>query len=185
MWRMTSSTGNAGPAPDGHILIGRFGAVHGVRGEIRIKSFTADPMDLAGYGELRTRDGRRLKIARSRHVKDDMLVAAIAGIADRTAAEALVNQEIFISRDQLPPPEDDEFYLADLIGLEARLENGARFGVIRNVVNFGAGDILEVQPDVGEIALLAFTKAVVPVVKVSDGYVVVAPPAEIDGEDRG
>ena len=75
-------------------------------------------IESSGYGELRTRDGRRLKIARSRHVKDDMLVAAIAGIADRTAAEALVNQEIFISRDQLPPPEDDEFYLADLIGLE-------------------------------------------------------------------
>lgn len=180
---MTTKPSGSEAAPDTRILIGRFGAVHGVRGEIRIKSFTADPMDLARYGTVQTLDGRRLTIARSRHVKDDMLVVSLEGVSSRNDVEALVNQDIFIDRAQLPPAEDEEFYLADLIGLEARLASGERYGVIRNVVNFGAGDILEVERDTAYTALLPFTKAVAPEVRLAQGYVVVAPPAEVDGEE--
>lgn len=165
------------------IAVGRFGAPHGVRGEVRVKSYTADPLAIAGYGELQDRTGtRKFRLANARHVKDDMLVVRVAGVADRTAVEALVNEELFIDRAQLPPPEEDEFYLNDLIGLEARLRDGARYGRIKNVLNFGAGDILEIDTGAAETAMLAFTKSVVPEVHVTEGYVIVDPPEEIEGE---
>lgn len=172
-------------SPDTRIAVGRFGAAHGVRGEIRVKSYTADPLAIAAYGELQDRSGsRKFRITDARHVKDDMLVARVAGVADRAAVEALVNEELFIERAQLPEAAEDEFYLSDLIGLEARLRDGTRFGRVANVVNFGAGDILEIDTGAAETILLPFTKAVVPDVKVTDGYVIVEPPAEIEGEER-
>ena len=170
-------------APDGRILVGRFGAPHGVRGEVRIKSFTAEPLAISRYGELSNLAGSwHFQIRNARHIKDDMLVARISGVETRDAAEALTNQDIFIARDQLPPADDDEFYLADLIGLEARLQSGERFGRVLNVANFGAGDILEIDVGAAESKLLPFTKTAVPAVRVADGYVLVEPPAEIDGE---
>lgn len=170
---------------DGRIAVGRFGAPHGVRGEIRIKSYTADPLAIAGYRELQDRSGaRKFRITNARHVKDDILVARVAGCADRTAVEALVNEELFIARAQLPAPEEDEFYLNDLIGLEARLRDGTRYGRIANVHNFGAGDILEIDTGAAETAMLPFTKVAVPEVYMEAGYIVVDPPAEIEGEPQ-
>jgi 16S rRNA processing protein RimM len=167
----------------GRIAVGRFGAPHGVRGEIRVKSYTADPLAIAGYGELQDRTGtRKFRLANARHVKDDMLVVRVAGVTDRAAVEALVNEELFIERAQLPPPEEDEFYLNDLIGLEARLRDGTRYGHIKNVLNFGAGDILEIDTGAAETAMLAFTKPVVPEVHVTERYVIVDPPKEFEGE---
>ena len=172
-------------APDDRLIaVGRFGAPHGVRGEIRVKSYTADPLAIAGYGELQDRTGlRRFRLTHARHVKDDMLVARIAGVADRTAVEALVNEELFIPRVQLPAPEGDEFYLSDLIGLEARLADGSRFGRIAYVHNFGAGDILEIDKGTPETVMVPFTKAAVPEVHIAQGHVVVEPPVEIEGEE--
>lgn len=172
-------------ADSGRIAVGRFGAPHGVRGEIRVKSYTADPLAIASYGELQDRAGtRKFRLTSTRHVKDDMLVARIAGAADRTAVEALVNEELFIERAQLPAPAEDEFYLSDLIGLEARLRDGTRFGRVRNVLNFGAGDILEIDTGASDTAMLAFAKAIVPEVNIAERYIVVEPPEEIEGEPQ-
>lgn len=167
------------------ILVGRFGAPHGVRGEIRIKSFTEEPMALARYGALCDRSGARaFHLSQARHQKDDMLVARVEGVATRDAAAALTNTDIYVPRSQLPEAEEDEFYLSDLIGLEARLATGERYGRIVNVANFGAGDILEIDRGEGETVLLPFTKAAVPDVKLAQGHVIVDPPGEIEGEPR-
>ncbi|MDO9442771.1 MAG: ribosome maturation factor RimM [Beijerinckiaceae bacterium] len=166
--------------PQDRLLVGVFGAPHGVRGEVRLKSYTADPMSIASYKGLTDESGQRsFKITSARPVKDDLLVVRVEGVGDRTAAEKLTNVAIAISRASLPPADEEEFYHADLIGLRAETQDGERIGLVANVLNYGAGDILEVRPDMGEALLLPFTRAVVPVVDVKGGRVVIAPPAEV------
>ena len=164
------------------VLVGRLGAAHGVRGEIRLKSHTGDPSAIATYGPLSDPVGARTFIIESlRHVRDDMFVARLKGVRDRTAAEALCNVDLYVDRSLLPPPDEDEFYHSDLIGLTAVLENGDSFGKVLDVLNFGAGDILEIRPTAGgEALLLPFTKAVVPQIDLAAGKVTVAPPAEVE-----
>ncbi len=166
------------------ILLGRFGAPHGVRGEIRLQSYTGDPLAIGAYGPLTDKSGAKsFKLLSVRPQGKDMLVARVAGVADRTGAEALTGVELYISRDRLPAPEDeDEFYLADLVGLRAETRGGEHIGAVVALRNFGAGDILEVAPQAGgETLLFPFTKAVVPVVSVSEGRVIIEPPEEIEG----
>lgn len=168
--------------PAGQILVGRFGAPHGVRGELRLQSFTGDPAAIASYGAL-SGGGRMFEIASLRPLKDNLFVVRVAGVADRTAAEALTNIELFISRDALPPPDEDEFYLADLIGLEAVDDAGVPLGRVIAVPNYGAGDILEVAPAAGgESLLFPFTKAVVPEIDFANRRLVVVPPEESEGQ---
>ncbi len=164
---------------EGRVLVGVVGAAQGVRGEVRIKSFTAEPRDIGAYGPLTDADGRRSFVVQAlRVLKGDMLVVRFAGIDDRDAAAALTHTELYVPRDRLPPPAPDEFYHVDLIGLRAEDEGGARLGRIRGVVNHGAGDILEIEPDAGGDSLLVpFTLAFVPVVDFAAGRVVVAPGA--------
>jgi 16S rRNA processing protein RimM len=164
------------------VLVGRLGAAHGVRGEIRLQSFTADPAAIATYGPLFDASGaRRFVISSLRSLGKDMFVARLEGVADRGAAEALTGVELHLPREALPPPEEDEFYLADLEGLRAETRAGETLGVVIGVRNFGAGDILEIAPrGGGETLLLPFTRAAVPVVDVSGGRVVVEPPSESD-----
>jgi 16S rRNA processing protein RimM len=170
--------------PASRILVGRFGAPHGVRGEIRIKSYTADPIALAGYAGLSDQDGARsFHIESARPVKDDIIVARLRGVNDRNAAEALTNTEIYVSRDALPPPDEEEFYIADLIGMRAELADGRPFGVITNVLNFGAGDILDIALEGGGTRLLPFTRACAPHVHVKERRVVVDPPEEVEGDE--
>jgi 16S rRNA processing protein RimM len=171
------------------VLLGRFGAPHGVRGEIRLQSFTGDPLAIATYGPLTDRSGAKsFTLLSVRPQGKDMLVAKIAGVSDRTGAEALTGAELYISRDKLPAPEDeDEFYLADLVGLRAETRAGAELGRVIAVRNFGAGDILEVAPVAGgETLMYPFTRAVVPIISVTEGRVVIEPPEEIEAEkDEG
>ncbi len=169
------------------VLLGRFGAPHGVRGEIRLQSFTANPLAIGDYGPLFDATGaRRFVLASVRPQGKDMLVARVEGVADRSGAEALTGVELYISRENLPEPEEEEFYLADLEGLCAETAEGALLGEVIAVRNFGAGDILEVRPPQGgETLLYPFTKAVVPVVDISGGRVVVAPPQEVAAEPEG
>jgi 16S rRNA processing protein RimM len=171
------------------VLLGRFGAPHGVRGEIRLQSHTAEPLAITTYGPLTDKSGARsFTLLSVRPQGKDMLVARVEGVTDRAGAERLTGVELFIDRARLPPPEDeDEFYLADLVGLRAETRAGANLGTVLAVRNFGAGDILEIAPVVGgETLLFPFTKAVVPVVAVSEGRVVIEPPAEVEGEkDEG
>lgn len=171
------------PSP-GRILVGKFGAPHGVRGEIRILSFTGDPLAIAAYGQLSDGSGkRRFAIESARILKANLLVAQISGIKNRNEAETLTNIEIFADRSALPPPDDDEFYLADLEGLEARLADGSRFGRVTRIENHGAGDILVIlRPDNSE-ELVSFTRINVPHVHIAEGYLVVHPPQTIDARD--
>jgi 16S rRNA processing protein RimM len=167
------------------VLVGRFGAPHGVKGEVRLQSFTKIPDAIAGYRPLTdVRGARRFALKSVRRVKDSLLVARIAGIDDRASAEGLTNIELFLARDSLPPTSDDEFYLADLIGLSALDQNRAPLGRIKNVHNFGGGDILEIDPFVrAETLLFPFTRDVVPEIDVAGGYVIIAPPVEIEARD--
>lgn len=167
------------------ILLGRFGAAHGVRGEIRLQSFTGDPMAIGGYGALTDKSGKRaFEILNLRPQGKDMLVARVKGVESRDAAEALTGVEVYIDRDRLPAPDEDEFYLADLIGLRAETADGAEIGRVLGLRNFGAGDILEIAPTGGgETLMFAFTKTVVPVVSVAEGRVVIDPPAEIEAKE--
>ncbi len=169
---------------DTRICVARIGAAHGVRGEVRLWPFTEDPMAVADYGPLSTRDGaRQFEVARARMAKDH-LVAALKGVATREEAERLNGVELYIPRDRLPAAATGEYYHADLIGLRAVDTQGGAIGEVVAIHNFGAGDIIEVAPAQGPTLLLPFSDAVVPTIDVAAGYLVIAPPGEIDGEDR-
>ena len=166
--------------PQDLILVGIFGAAHGVRGELRLKSYTGDPMAIADYPRLSDESGKRIfKIISARPVKDDILVVRVDGIADRTVAEKLTNTSIYIARADLPPADEEEFYHADLLGLRAETRDGTLIGTIANVLNFGAGDILDVRPEMGDNLLLPFTKKVVPIVEIAKKRVIVDLPDEV------
>ena len=163
-------------APDRLILLGVFGAPQGVRGEVRVKSLTADPGAIGAYGPLTDKARARTFVFESlRTLKDDMVVARLADVSTRTAAEALRGAEIFARRDQLPPPGDDEFYYDDLIGLEAVDAEGAPIGRVVSLMNYGAGDVLEIAPaQGGETILLPFSKRVAPRIDFDAGRIVIA-----------
>jgi 16S rRNA processing protein RimM len=169
-------------APDRLILMGVFGAPQGVRGEIRVKSLTGGPSAIGAYGPLTNKGRTRVFALESlRSLKDDMLVARVAGVSTREAAEALKNVEIFARRDQLPPPNEDEFYYDDLVGLEAVNAAGAPLGRVISLMNHGAGDVLEIAPaDGGETLLLPFTKSVAPSIDFDAGRIVIEPPREAE-----
>jgi 16S rRNA processing protein RimM len=170
-----------------HILMGRIGAAHGIKGEVRIQSFTDEPLALATYGPLSTnKPGLTLEIEHAR-ATTNMLVARLKGVADRTAAEKLNGVELYVDRDMLPPPDDDDdFYHADLIGLEARLADGTVLGKVTAIPNFGASDLLEVRDgQSGDTYLYPFTRAVVPEVHIGEGFVVIEVPTEAEpGEEE-
>ena len=164
------------------VLMGRFGAPHGIRGDIKLTSFASDPLALLRYEGLRFDDGRELSFTHMRLIRDNLCIAHIKGIDQRDQAQALTGRDIFIKRADLPPPQPDEFYITDLIGLEARDEQGHVLGHIRDVVNYGAGDILEMTRVDGEVVLIAFTRAHVPHVDCASGFVTVLVPVDVNGE---
>jgi 16S rRNA processing protein RimM len=161
------------------VMLATIGAPHGVRGEVRVKAFTADPAALGAYRPLATADGRTFEVERLRPT-GNMLVVKFAGIDDRDAAEAVNGVELFVERSALPPAEPEEFYHADLIGLDAVSPAGERLGTVVAVQNFGAGDILEIAPERGATLLVPFTKSAVPEIDLAAGRLVVVPPAEIE-----
>jgi 16S rRNA processing protein RimM len=181
---MTRHADNKPRAGKDLVLLGRFGAAHGVRGEVRLISFTADPLAIGGYGPLLGVDGdRRFEFDALRPQGKDMLVARVKGVKDRNGAEALTGLDLFIERARLPEPDEDEFYLADLEGLRVENMRGETIGQIVALRNFGAGDILEIAtPGARDTLMLPFTKAVAPIVDIAGGRVVVDPPEEIEGD---
>lgn len=158
------------------------GAV-GLKGEVRAKLFTATPDALPRYKSLHTADGRQLVITAFRSSKEGEAVIAFAGIGDRNAAEALKGAELYVERAMLPKTGEDEFYHADLIGLEARDSEGRVLGKVAAIHNFGASDVIELTRSDGDSVHLAFTKETVPVLNIEAGYIVVAVPE--DDEDQG
>jgi 16S rRNA processing protein RimM len=161
------------------VLIAQVGAAHGVRGEVRLKAFTEDPLSVTRYGPLETEDGKgRFEIEAVRPAKD-VLVARLKGVADRNAAEALKNLRLYVARDKLPPPAEDEFYIADLVGLRVETIDGAAFGTVKAVHNFGAGDLIEIAPADGSATMmLPFTAATVPTVDIAQRKIVIELPVE-------
>ena len=168
------------------VLIARIGAAHGIRGEVRVKAYTADPAGISAYGPLEADDGRLFEVATLRRAAGpaaDMLVVKFRGVADRNAAEALNGVELSILRGRLPPAGEDEYYHADLVGLVAVTRDGAELGTVIAVQNYGAGDLLEIAPKRGETLLVPFTRAVVPNVDLASGRVIIVPPEELPGAD--
>ncbi|CAN7475388.1 ribosome maturation factor RimM [Devosia sp. LjRoot3] len=174
-------------APANRILMGKIGAAHGIKGEVRITTFTGEPEAIASYGPLDTdRAGLTITIEAAR-LNKNVLVARVKGVRDRNAAELLNGVSLFVDRSRLPDPDDeDDFYHADLIGLDARLDSGVSIGEVSALLNYGAGDLLEVRdPRSGDTFLYPFTKAVVPTIRIADGFLVIAPPLDAEpGEEE-
>jgi 16S rRNA processing protein RimM len=166
------------------ICVGQIGAAHGVRGEVRLRSFTGDPEAIAGYGPLQTEDDRVVEIESLRPAKDHF-VARLSGVATREAAERLINAKLYVPRERLPKlDQPDEFYHADLIGLAALDRAGERLGTVVGVHNFGAGDLIEVKPDAGsKTELIAFNAATVPQIDVAGGRLIVDRPRPSGSEN--
>jgi 16S rRNA processing protein RimM len=164
------------------ICVARIGAAHGVRGAVKLWTFTADPFAVEDYGPLSTKDGtRHFEVASAREAKDH-LVVTFKGIATRDEAERLNGVELYIPREKLPATEEDEYYHADLIGLAAVTTADAPLGRVIAIHNFGAGDIMEIAPPSGATLPLPFSNAVVPTVDIAGGRVVIELPKEIEGD---
>lgn len=163
---------------DRKVCIGVIAGPHGVKGQVRLKSFTAEPADVAAYGPVTDASGARAYTLEIVGTARNLLVARIEGVTDRNAAEALRGVELHVDRDRLPEAEADEFYHADLIGLPVRTVDGDAFGTVLALYNYGAGDVIEVRCVDGDVELLPFNKDVVPEIDLENGFVVVAPPAE-------
>jgi 16S rRNA processing protein RimM len=164
------------------ILVGRVAGAFGVRGEVRVTTFTADPLALLGYKTLLTKQGEPALTLSAGRVAKGGLVVRTPQVETREQAEAIRGRELYIPRALLPEPEEDEFYVTDLIGLAVVGVDGEPIGTIRDVRDFGAGDLIEVQPDGGASWWLPFTKEAVPEVHMAERRVVAVKPAEIDGD---
>jgi 16S rRNA processing protein RimM len=159
---------------EARVCVAQIGAPHGVRGEVRLRSFTEDPMDLTRYGALEAEDGSRAPKLEAVRPGKNALVARFAGITDREGAARLRNLKLYVPRARLPEPEDESYYHSDLIGLAAVDPDGAVLGSVCAVQNFGAGDLVEIAPSAGgPSVLLPFTKAFVPTVDIPGGRIVI------------
>jgi len=167
------------------VLVGAIAGAHGVRGQLRIKSFTDDPAAVAAYGPVSDESGQRqFKLIVTGQAKGGV-IARIDGIADRSAAEALRGLRLYVDRAVLPPPASGEYYRIDLIGLRAELADGSLYGRIANVEDYGAGDILEIARADGTTELLPFSDRTVPLVDLAAGRAVVDPPVYVEARANG
>ena len=166
---------------DDLIQVGRVAGAFGVRGEVRITSFTADPLALVDYKTLQREDGSIGLTLTNGRVAKGSIVARAKEIETREQAEALRGLKLYIPRDKLPEPDEDEFYVTDLVGLSLIDATGAPLGRIKAVQDFGAGDLLEIAPvEGGATWYLPFTRAAVPEVRIADGVVVGVKPDEVE-----
>ena len=169
--------------PLSQICVARIGAAHGVRGAVKLWTFTEDPLAVTRYGQLMTKDGaRQFEVTHVREAKGH-LVAMLKGIATREEAERLNGVELYVAREKLPATSEDEYYHTDLIGLAAVNAAGEPLGRVIAIHNFGAGDIIEIAPPNGATMLLPFSNAVVPTVDLEGGRVVIELPDEIEGDE--
>ncbi len=169
------------------VFLGQIGAAHGIKGEVRIATHTQDPLAIGTYGVLDTdRPGLTVEISKLR-LRKNVVIAQLKGVSDRDQAEKLNGVSLYVDRARLPAPEDeDDFYHADLIGLEARLDTGVVLGKVSALPNFGAGDLIEVRdPQSGDTFLYPFTKAVVPDIRISEGFLTIVVPLDAtEGEEE-
>lgn len=162
------------------ILVGHVAGAFGVKGEVRITTYTADPMALTAYGPLLRADGSHALTLGQARVTKDGLVARVKEVATKEEADALRNLKLHVPREALPPPEEDEFYLTDLVGLEARDAAEQVLGTVKAVQNFGADDMLEIAPTQGGPTwYLPFTREAVPELHIADGWLLAVRPVEV------
>ena len=168
------------------VVIATVGAPHGVRGEVRVRPWTDEPLAIRDYAPLTLPDGRELKLVSARPHKA-MLVCRFEGVGTREAAAALTNLEISVPRDALPEGEDGEFYLDDLIGLDVRSADDVAWGQVVAVHDFGAGEVVEIKPPKGRTVLIPFSEAAVPEIDLDGGTMTVEPVAAglVDVDDEG
>ncbi|WP_062210797.1 ribosome maturation factor RimM [Aureimonas sp. AU12] len=158
------------------VLLGTIGGAHGIKGEVRVKSFTEDPEDIGAYGPLTDAKGKTFTVLSARTQKN-VVVVRFAEVADRNEAERLNGTDLFVDRSKLPAEGEEEFYQADLVGLVARLTTGAVIGEIVAFHDFGGGDILEIAPENGASVMIPFTEIAVPQIDLDLGFIVVEPVA--------
>lgn len=160
--------------------MGEIGAAQGLKGEVRLRSYTQEPAGIAAYGALEDEKGRVIEIESVR-VTPKALIARIKGVSTREAAEMLNHTRLYLPRARLPESDAEEWYYADLIGLAVVDQTGAKIGTVAAMHNFGAGDILEIKPESGgENLLVPFTSDTVPEVDIKQGRIVLVPPEEIE-----
>ena len=180
--RRRGEGGGEGQSP--RVCLGVVTAPHGVRGAVRIKSFTEEPEDVARYGPLTDETGVRRFELRLIGAAKGVVVARLSGIVDRNQAEALRGLRLYLPRSALPQTEDEEYYHADLIGLEAVLGDGTPVGQVRAIHDFGAGDTLELARPGAPPVMVPFTRAVVPSVELAAGRLVLDPPPGLLDENK-
>jgi 16S rRNA processing protein RimM len=163
--------------PDSRVCVGRIAGSHGVRGWVRITSYTEQPEDVGAYGPVSDETGERTFELEVMRMAKAQVLARIPGIGDRDAAEALRGLRLFVPRDRLPPPGPDEFYNDDLIGVAVETIDGTALGTVVSVQDFGAGAMLEVGAARGRTVLVPFTRDVVPVIDLPARRLVIDPPA--------
>ena len=167
----------AKPADRERCLVGIVRGARGLKGEVRIESFTADPADVAAYGPATDESGgRAFRLRVTGRTGKVLVFARIDGVDDRTAAEALKGTRLYVPRSALPPAKAGEYYLSDLIGLRAERPDGTALGTVAAVEDYGAGPILDVGGGPAGAFMVPFTDAVVPVVDVAGGRIVIDPP---------
>ncbi len=166
----------AGRGGDGRVCLGAIAGAYGVKGAVRIKSFTAEPEDVASYGPVSDESGDRVFGIRVTGMSKSMVLAEIEGIANREAAAALKGVRLYVARDRLPEALEGEYYHDDLIGLKAELADGSRLGTVVAVHDYGAGDVIEIGREGAAAVMAPFTHAVVPVVDIAAGRLVIEPP---------
>ena len=167
-----------------NILLGVVTAAQGLKGEVRVKTFTEKPERLADYGTLHTPEGRTLEIVSLRLARAGGAVVCFKGIDDRQAAEQLLNANLLVARSALPATREEEFYHADLIGLHAQDGEGRVLGTVRAVHNFGAGDVIELERLEGGTLLLPFTREFVPTIDFPNRRVIVSEPEDIEASKQ-
>jgi len=166
------------------VLLAAVMGAQGLKGEVKAKVFTDAPDALPRYGVLHDKNGRKFKITAFRSSKEGEAVIAFEGVSDRSAAESLKGTQLFVDRAALPEPDEDEFYHADLIGLEARDSEGRVLGKVAAIHNFGASDVIELVRSDGDQVHLAFTRETVPHIHIKDGYIIVAVPEDDEDNDH-
>jgi len=166
------------------VLLGVVIGAQGLKGEVKVKTFTQSPDKLGAYGPLHTKDGKSFRATFVRETKDGAVVA-LDSVNDRNAAEALKGAELFVPRSALPKEDADEFYHADLIGLRAEDTEGRAMGTVRALHNFGAGDVIELVRDDGDEVFLPFTREVAQQIDIEGGRIVIAAPEEVEAGEKG
>ena len=170
--------------PRDMVLVGVITGAHGIKGEVKLKSFTSEPLSIGRYGPLQSLSGQSFEITKLKAAKDGF-IAVLKGVGDRNEAEALKGVELFVAREKLPKLKNNETYAHDLMGLDVILENGSKLGKLVAMPNYGAGDLLEVAVNgSAETILIPFTNAFVPQTDFTSRKIIVSlPEGYLDEED--